>query len=172
MTASVRTHLESLVLGTAGTTRVMDGRFQKCAPDCTPETHPADSCERRFQWVIPAPSPLHPINPLSGRKWLVHKTVLRIAYARTNAGGDAAESVQPEQDGPGTLDAIRDRITTDATDLESVLVYHLNRAGTDPVICLLHPEGEPREIVLPDRVISELPYSMTTQTSLPSFYAP
>lgn len=173
MGASVRGHIESLIAGESGTTRVMDSRFRRKSSDAQSLEHqPVDSCERRFEVRIPPGGLLHPINPLSGRKWRTHDMLVRVSYALTNAGGDNGEALG-EQSGGATVDKIYDRMDSDATDLESVLVWHENRAGTDPVIVALYPSGSsPSLVLLEDRLIVELRYTMVTQATLPGFYAP
>ncbi len=173
MTASVRTALEALLAGESGSTRTLAaGRFHRCDAAGTLDQHPVDSIERAFEVVISAGLPHDGVNAFDPFQIRDHKVTIRVGYAVTNAGGDAVEAVS-EQDGAGTLRAIQDRAQTDALDITTVLSWPDNRAGGDPKIVLLYPDGAPADPVIKGQIaIMELSFAMTTETTIPGSYAP
>jgi hypothetical protein len=171
---SLRTTIESLLLGTAGTTRTMaSGRFRLRAPDGALEDHPANAAERTVEVVI---SPAeHPFgwNGLDGFVIQQSAMTVRVGYLYTNAGGDQAEALT-EQSGAATLDVIRDRAATDAHAIDVVLQWHENYSGTDPAIISINKSGPPSPVaIVGDRAVLEIPYVITSKATLPgSGYEP
>jgi hypothetical protein len=168
----LRTWAENLLLGASGTTRTLaSGRFHLEAAD-SPDAHPADSVERAVKVSVRPGTNLVPVNPYDNLVYRRHRVVIRVSYALTHAGGDAAETLT-EQSGAGTLDAVHDRAATDAHDIETVLVWHENRGGTDPAIVrVLPPDGDLALDVRGDRAVLELAYTVDVQATVPGSYAP
>ena len=173
MTASLRQHYERLITGETGTTRTLtSGRFVRRAPDGGIEQHPASSAERHIEVILGPPAETPPgVNPLDGFGFFTQRLTVRVSYLLTHAGGDLTEALG-EQDGAGTWDVIRDRAITDALDLQTVLSWHENRSGTDPVIVQVVPlpaVGPTRQGVL---AILEQPFDLVVKATLPGSYAP
>lgn len=171
---ALRQHLESLLLGTAGTYRTLAvGRFHLRAADGDLEAHPLHSAERALEVRVEPGEPLVPINGLDTHALYRHRLVIRVRYAYTRAGGDLVEGLT-EQHGSGTLDDVRDRAATDTADIYRVLTYHENHAGTDPAIIAIVPEGAPAGVDDDGDEIAvlELAFTLDVYASLASAYAP
>jgi hypothetical protein len=168
MSISLRSTIESLLLGTSGTTRTMDAnRFHLHAPDSDLDTHPSNAAERTIEVVLDPAEPLDGFNGCDSFVMYRQRLAVRVRYLYTRAGGDMAEGIT-EQSGPATLDVIRDRANTDAHAINVVLQWHENYAGTDPRIVTINPDGPPSgPVVNGDRAILELPFVMVTQASMP-----
>jgi hypothetical protein len=174
MTIALRTTIEALLLGTAGSTRTMAAdRFHLRAPDGALEDHPSNAAERTIEVVIDSPVPLDGFNGLDSSVLYVQRMTIRIRYLMTGAGGDMTEGLT-EQSGGATIDLIRDRANTDAHAINVVLNWHENYSGTDPRIVNIVPDGPPSgPVTQGDRAILELPFTMTTQATMPgSSYSP
>lgn len=174
MTISLRTTVEALILGTAGTTRTMAaGRFRLSAPDGDVDDDPRFVADRTFKVVLDSPEPLDGFNSLDTFVMYRQRMTVRITYLVTHAGGDLVESVSQGNSGSGEIDDIRDRSNTDAHDLNVVLGWHENYAGTDPRIVTIQPEGPPSGPNINGTLaIFELPFLMITKATVPGAYAP
>jgi hypothetical protein len=168
----LRQWAENLLLGTAGSDRtIAAGRFHLESPDAPafdgPPTH---SAERAVKVTVRPGSPNVPVNTLDNLVLRDHALTVRITYALTHAGGNLAESVD-EQGGAGTLEAVEDRAGTDQHDVEAVLMWGPNAAGTDPVIVNVTP-GAPTFEAEDDRAVLTLPYTLLVLATVPGSYAP
>jgi hypothetical protein len=169
--SAIRQRIEALILGTAGTTHVMEaGRFHLEAPDAPGfDAHPLHSAERAVRVGVRPGTNIRLCNPFDGFVLRRHRVLVRVSYALTHAGGDLAETVT-EQSGPATLEAVEDRATTDAHDIERVLVWPENRAGVSPTVYAIQPiQIEPTFDVQEDRVVMELPFWVDVQAALSTF---
>lgn len=172
---ALRTHLEGLLLGTAGVRAMDAGRFHKPAPDRSADD--AETAERAIEVVLSPGTPLLPVNSLDDFAFYRHRCVVRVRYLFTRAGGDLAEGLT-EQDGSGTLEDVRDRAMTDASDIARVLIYHDNRAplSASPLeILVIAQDGDPEEptpAAGSTVAILEVPFLVDVQASLTSAFAP
>jgi hypothetical protein len=173
---SIRTGVEALVLGTAGTSFVLtQGRFALRDAGRTLDTCDLASGERRVEVVVRTGRPVLPVNMCDGAALFDHALLVRVAYLRTDAGGDEAEAIAGELDGPGTLDAIADRAATDAHDLACVLGWYENWsfANAPSVVDLARTEADSTLTVSPQRCVLEVPFLLRCWASLtPGTYAP
>lgn len=140
---TLRLALEALLAGESGSTRTMSSaRFHRCPADT--DAPPAHSAERAVRVYIRPGTYVHPHNTRDPHCLKRHRVTVRVWYALTHAGGDLAEGLT-EQHGPGTLDAVSDRATTDEHDIATVLTWGENTAGLSPHISSLVPNGEPSD---------------------------
>ncbi len=172
---ALRTHLEGLLLGTAGVRTMAVGRFHKPSPDRSADD--TEVAERAIEVVLSPGTPLVPVNSLDDFAFYRHRFVVRVRYLFTRAGGDLAEGLT-ESDGSGTLEDVRDRATTDAADIARVLIYHENRdpLSASPLeILVIAQDGEPDEptpAAGSTVAILEVPFLVDVQASLTSAFAP
>lgn len=169
MSISMRTAIEALLLGTAGTTRTMDaGRFHLAAPDgATIEEHPSNAAERTIRVILGMPVAKDGWNGLDGSVLNEQTMTVQVRYLLTNAGGDMSEGLT-EQSGPATIDVIRDRAATDAHAIQRVLNWYENYAGTDPRIISITLDGAPSgPVVNGDVALVEFPYRVLSQWTVP-----
>jgi hypothetical protein len=164
----LRQWAENLLLGTAGTDRtIAAGRFALESPDGQVPHH---SAERRVRVTVSPGTPDGPVNNQDGQILRNHTLTVRVTYAVTHAGGDLAELVG-EQDGAGTVEAIEDRMATDAHDVEAALMWGPNAAGLDPQIVNVTPAA-PGFDVGEDRAVLSLPFTLLVLATVPGSYAP
>lgn len=174
---ALREHLEGLVLGTTGSRTMTTGRFHKCAPDRSLDDAEASAGERAIEVVVSPGVPLLPVNSLDDFAFYRHTVRVRVRYLFARAGGDLSEGLT-EMDGSATLEALRDRATTDAADIARVLIHHDNRAPLDaPPVTLLviAQDGEPTEptpAAGSSVAILEVPFLVDVMASLTSAFAP
>jgi hypothetical protein len=169
MTIALRSTIEALLLGTSGTTRTMDaGRFHLAAPDgAAIEDHPSNAAERTIRVILGMPVAKDGWNSLDPRVTNDVRCTIQVRYLYTGAGGDGTEALS-EQDGSGTIDAIRDRAMTDAHAIQRVLNWHENYSNTDPRIISITQDGEPSgPVVQGDRAIVEFPYRVLAEFTVP-----
>jgi hypothetical protein len=171
--AALRQRFEALAAGTAGTRgAIAAGRFRLRDAGVALEKHPANSAERAFEVVVDPGRDYVPVNPHDGFALRLHRVTFRVAYLLTHAGGDLAEVVG-EQDGAGTLDAIRDRAETDHHDLVAVCSFSENLGGTDPAIVYAVPtDATTLAAVTDDVAILAIPLDVLVQATWPGAYAP
>lgn len=171
--AVIRQRVEALLTGESGTTRTLAaGRFHRRAPDRSLAQTARDTAERAVEVVLGVGRPLDGLNTLDSPLLVEHRLTVRVAYLVTHAGGDAGETLH-EQSGAGTLDAVRDRALTDAFDIVNVLCWHENRAGTDPTLVAIGPDGDPALGEPDDGVaVLEIPFALTASATVPGAYAP
>jgi hypothetical protein len=166
--APLRQRIEALVAGEYGNTRtITSGRFHRKAPDArTLEQHPHSACERAFEVIIGRRKPIAPVNPLHSTAIYEHPLTIRVAYALTDAGGDLAETLV-EQDGPGTIEAARDRADTDAHDIAAVVCWYENYAGLTPDVFDIHETDDGHEETLDDdRLIVEIRLALRLEATV------
>lgn len=172
---ALRVHVEGLILGTAGVRTMAAGRFHKPPPDRTVDD--AEAQERAFEAVLSPGVPIVPVNSCDDFAFYRHRLTVRVRYLFTRAGGDLAEGLT-EQDGSGTLDDLRDRAITDASDIARVLIYHDNRVTLEEPaveILVIAQDGEPEEPTPApgsSSAILTLPFLIDVQVSLASTLAP
>lgn len=168
---ALRTHLEGLLLGTAGVRTMAVGRFHKPSPDRSADD--TEAPERALEVVLSPGTPLVPVNSLDDFAFYRHRVVVRVRYLLTRAGGDMAEGLT-EQDGSSTLEDVRDRAVTDASDIARVLIYHENRdpLSASPLeLLVIAQDGDITEPTL-EAPLLEVPFLVDVQASLTSAFAP
>lgn len=142
------------------------------SPDHPLREQPVDSAERRFEVVLSPPIEYPPgVNPLDGFGFFSQRLTVRIAYSLTHAGGDLTEALG-EQDGAGTWDLIRDRAITDSLDIRTVLEWHENRAGTDPVIVQVVPLAPVGPTQDGNVAVLEVLFDLVVKVTVPGSYSP
>ena len=170
--AGLRTWAENLILGSTGTTRTMTaGRFHLESADVAQDGGPVNSCERAIHVRVKGRNTLDGVNTIDSSGLYTHEMTVRVSYALTNAGGDAAETVT-EQSGAGTVDAINDRATTDQHDIDMVLFWHENAAGTSPAVVNITSRAPDDVAFGTDRATLTLQYTLTVEVTQPGSYAP
>ncbi len=138
--AAIRTWAESLILGSSGTTKTMaSGRFKPAGMQSRDNTE-HHVAERAVAVIVGIGRASVPINQFDGFAFKSHPVAVRVTYARTNAGGEMAESLNGEQNGSGEIDEIEARANADALDIETVLRWHENAMVSPAMVNI--SEGE------------------------------
>lgn len=167
---TIRQRFENLLTGATGTTHTMvAGRFHLDAED---DQNYASTAERRVdvKLGIGVPIPGTSMNQIDSFVLREHVATITVEYERTHAGGDSAEGLT-EQHGPGTDDAITDRMTLDAHDIENVLGWHENWSSLDPAVFLVKPfEPIPRVDWKPQTARMVLLYRVWVQATVTGSY--
>lgn len=153
---------------------VTSGHFHRCPSDRTLETLEVDAIERAVEVRKVGRKGVGHNNPNDGRGLYYEPMVVRVGYALT-AAGDSYDAAG-EQSGAGTLAAVEDRAAMDADTLEARVGYQPNWSGLDPHVIDCEPDPEGRGdgwlTVLPDRVIAEILFRLTTKATLPGSRGP
>jgi hypothetical protein len=165
----IRTGIESLMLGATGTTFAMQPeRFKLCDAASVLDKCELSSGERRFEVIFNKGRPSRPINNCDGFALMDHPFTIRVAYLKTNAGGDNVEAFG-EMDGAGTVDAIGDRAALDAMDITTVVSWYENWgfAGGPNVFDIQRVDGSDYNLVEgAQRIILEVPFLLSAQVTL------
>jgi hypothetical protein len=169
---ALREWIEGLCLGTVGSGyAISSGRFHLAAEDRTLETQPQGALERAVEVHIDGHEAIVERNHYDGQALVKFNCRVQVAYPLTRAGGDLVEGLT-EQNGPSTLDAIRDRALTDYLDLARVFCDPDNRGLAAPSIIAIISEESYEIEEGTDRCILTIPLRIDTQIVTTSAYAP
>lgn len=169
---AVRQWVEGLALGTGGSGySIASERFHALAPDCTIQTHPADSVERAIEIDVDGVEPLMERNHYDGFVLRTFVVKVSVGYLYTRAGGDNAEGLT-EQHGEATINAIKDRACVDHFDLMRVFSDPDNRALASPAIIAMIAEETYELEVLEDRIVMSFALQVQAQVSTTATLAP
>ena len=167
----VRARLEALVFDGYGTTSytIASGTFRRPPYDLD---SPEASADRVARVVIGLPVEVDEgVNPLDGHALRFRPVEVRVLYQLTGAGDDVPEGTGL-QIGPGSIDAIGDRMAHDAHALTTTLTWYEHWTGLDPYVASIVVDGAPSSEF--DGAIATLtvPFRMLSRDTLPGSYAP
>lgn len=136
----VRQRIENILLGNHGANpyTIEQGRFHLASNLPSLSDEPENVSERAISIEIGPQRPYVPFNLLDGFGIFEHDVEIKVSYQLTNAGDIDAENLT-SQDGAGTIQAIRDRVSTDANDILCALAWTDNLANLNPQVINLYP---------------------------------
>lgn len=169
--AQLRARLEAIVFDAynGSSYAITSGTFRRPPPDLdTPEAN----AERIARVVIGLPIAVaEGTNPLDGFALRYRPIEVRVTYQLTEAGDDLVEGTSPLA-GPGSLDAVRDRMSHDAHAITTALIWHEHWSGLDPHLASIEPDGQPESSLDGPIAVLSVRFRTLTRETLPGSYGP
>ncbi len=110
-------------------------------------------------------------NPLDGFVIRTRALVVEVEYQRTSAGGDLAEGYDA-QNGPGSDDAIADRMSIDEHELRAALTWHEHWSGLDPYLISIASAGESETSFDGPIAVLRVAFTAQQRETSPGTYSP
>ena len=169
--SQLRARLEALVFdgyGSAGYT-IAASTFRRPPPDLDQNEA---SAERVARVVIGLPTEAEEgVNPLDGHALRYRPIEVRVLYQLTEAGDDVPEGTSALA-GPGSVDAVGDRMSHDAHAITTALTWHEHWAGLDPYLVSIVTDGQAESAFEGAIATLSLRFRSLTRETLPGSYGP
>ena len=173
-TSSLRARLRALLEGSAGVAQwvIPAERFHAAHPGLSPEDHEA-ALERAYTLEIDTPSPIEPVNTLSGYALYTRRLRITVYYLIREIGTGAEYEATGEQSGAADRDSVQDRGDADGVLIRAVIGSLRNWAGLAGIAVIdLRPEGGESPEITETHARYTHTLTVISRDALPSTYGP
>lgn len=169
--SQLRARIEAIIFDGYGDVgyAITAGTFRRPQPDLdTPEA----SAERVARVLIGTAVPVEEgTNPLDGFALRYRAVEVRVLYQLTEAGDDVPEGTSPLA-GPGSIDAVGDRMSHDAHAITTAMTWYAHWSGLDPHLADVAVDGAPDTSFEGPIATLSVRFRTLTRETLPGSYGP